>query len=86
MDPDELAKWAVGTEYPPDAVEHNRADPGSAGGTHAGNFMTEHHFEFYSSSSTSQTSVTAPCLKCFLIKLQRLRFVSKYNWFKYTNL
>lgn len=51
MDPDELAKWAVGSELPPDAVEQNQAEPGSAGGIHAGNVMTEGHFEFYSSST-----------------------------------
>ncbi|XP_013870435.1 atypical kinase COQ8B, mitochondrial [Austrofundulus limnaeus] len=36
MDPDDLAKWAVGSDPPPDAVEQNQTEPGSAGRTHAG--------------------------------------------------
>ncbi|XP_017290864.1 atypical kinase COQ8B, mitochondrial [Kryptolebias marmoratus] len=37
MDPDEAAKWAVGSEFPPGAVEPNQTGPGSAGGgMHAG--------------------------------------------------
>ncbi|XP_037534001.1 atypical kinase COQ8B, mitochondrial [Nematolebias whitei] len=37
MDPDEAAKWAVGSEFPPEAVDQNQAGPaGPAGGMHTG--------------------------------------------------
>ncbi|KAM4565758.1 atypical kinase COQ8B, mitochondrial isoform 2-T2 [Odontesthes bonariensis] len=36
MDPDEAAKWAMGSEFPPDAVEQSRTEAGPASGMHTG--------------------------------------------------
>lgn len=32
MDPDEAAKWAVGSEFPPDAAEKSQTEAGAATG------------------------------------------------------
>lgn len=40
MDPEEAAKWAVGSEFSPEAVDQNQAGPaGPAGGMHTGNII-----------------------------------------------
>ena len=36
MDPDEAAKWAVGSEFPPEAVEQSQTEGGPAVGMHTG--------------------------------------------------
>ncbi|XP_061574982.1 atypical kinase COQ8B, mitochondrial [Cololabis saira] len=38
MDPDEAAKWAVGSEFPPDAMEQSQTGGGPAAGMHTGGY------------------------------------------------
>lgn len=39
MDPEEAAKWAVGSEFHPDPAEHSWTKPESAEGMHTGIVM-----------------------------------------------